>query len=139
MAREAMLRFDRGERDEGLDEMRHALSLGDSSSGVLLSAAELFAQAALLKDATAQYRLIAQRQPRDLWIWAQYASTAYLAGSLDEARNAFVHAESIDAHAIETVDSWRMMRDAARKGVPPSALPPIPPGRPFTAVSSSPR
>lgn len=138
-AREATLRFNRGERDEGLDEMRLALTLGDSSFGVLLSAAELFANAALLKDAAAQYRLIAQRQPRDLWIWAQYASTAYLAGSLEEARNAFVHAESINAHAIETVDSWRMMRDAAQKGVPPSALPPIPPTRPFTAVSSYPR
>jgi tetratricopeptide (TPR) repeat protein len=128
MAREATLRYNRGERTEGLTEMRQALAV-DSSYWVRLAAAQLFSSAALLSDALVQYRALATRDSANLWMWAHYGSAAYLAGELAEARRAFDHADSIDPTALNAVAAWRDMRDASRRGVPPSALPPIAPYR----------
>jgi Flp pilus assembly protein TadD len=125
-AREATLRYNRGERTEGLTEMRQALAI-DSSYWVRLAAAQLFSSAALMSEALAQYRALATRDSANLWMWAHYGSAAYLAGELAEARRAFDHADSIDRKALDAVAAWRDMRDASRRGVPPSGLPPIAP------------
>ena len=126
LAREATLRYDRGERDDGLAEMRRALALGDTSYWVHFYAAQLFSSAALLPEALGQYKVLAARYPANVWLWAQYGSTAYLAGDMSEARLAFDHADSLDQHALDQYKPWADMRDAARRGVPSSALPPIP-------------
>ena len=127
MAREAVARYNHGEREEGLSEVRRALAAGPSEYWVLLSAAQLFSSAALLSEAAAQYGRLAARDSGNMWLWVQYGSAAYLAGQLAEARRAFDHVDSLPAQQALVDPAWRAMRDAARKGIPPSELPPIPP------------
>ena len=140
MAREAVARYNHGDRDEGLAEVRRALATGDTSYWVKFSAAQIFSSAALLKDAAKQYRDLAQRQPKNAWLWGQYGSAAYLADMLPEARLAFDHVDSLAPQAFQSPSSWRAMRDAAAKGIHPSELPPIPPytGRPLQTIERIP-
>jgi tetratricopeptide (TPR) repeat protein len=140
MAREAVARYNHGEREEGLSEVRRALATGDTSYWVKFSAAEIFSNSALLADAAKEYGELARGQPTNVWLWAQYGSAAYLADMLPEARTAFDHAYSLAPQAFQTVPPWGAMRDAAGKGIHPSQLPPIPPytGRPIQTIELGP-
>ena len=140
MAREAVTRYNGGDRDEGLSELRRALAADDSAYWVQLSAAQLFSSSAQLTEAERQYARLAARDSTNVWMWAQYASTSYLAGDLTQARRAFEHLDAVAPTVIEQVPEWRAMRDAARKGTPPSKLPPIAPatGKPVSITRFSP-
>jgi predicted Zn-dependent protease len=127
MAREAVARYSQGEREEGLSEVRRALAAGPSEYWVQLSAAQLFSSAALLSDAARVYGQLAARDSANMWMWVQYGSAAYLAGQLEEARRAFDHVDALHPQQVWIDPAWRAMRDAARKGIRPSDLPPIPP------------
>ena len=140
MAREAVARYNHGDRDEGLTEVRRALASGDTNYWVKFSAAQIFSGSALLTDAAKQYGDLAKRQPTNVWLWAQYGSSAYLADMLPEARSAFEHVDSIAPQVFQTASPWRAMRDAAAKGIHPSQLPPIPAftGRPIQTIEPLP-
>ena len=125
--RRGVMRYNMGHRDDGLADVHRALVLSDTSYWVQLSAAEVFSEAAMLDTALVEYRALAARDSANVWIWGQYGSTAYLAGKLPEARDAFDHVESVAPGAFVAFSSWREMRNAARLGVSPSQLPPIPP------------
>ncbi len=126
-ARLTLLRYDAGDQERGLAEMRALLARADSNYWVRISAAQMFASAALLKDAVEQYRWLAARDSADGWAWTQYASTAYLANELEEARRAFAHVDTMHPGLVDQVPEWRAERDAANRGIAPSALPPIQP------------
>jgi len=132
LVRRGVVRYNMGHRGDGLEDVRQALALSDTAYVVQLSSAEVFSEAALLRDALKEYRALAGRDSANAWIWAQYGSTAYLVGELAEASRAFDSAYSLTPEAFLLNNAWRAMRDASHQGIPPSALPPIPPstGRP---------
>ena len=127
----AAARYDRGDREAALAEMRGVVALDPSNSWVQLKAADVLSRAALLREALQHYRAaVTNDSTTSAWAWARYASTAYLANELPESLRAFDHLETLAPGMIDQVPEWRAMRDAARQGTPPSMIPvPPPPAR----------
>lgn len=127
MARFALLRYAEGARTSALEQLRKALAIDSTSRWMHITAGELYSNAAMMPEALAQYRALAMSDSAQVWSWIQYASHAYLAGELPEARSAFDHLEVIAPGIVEQWPAWRQMRDASRQGIPSAALPPIAP------------